>query len=188
MRKVILQEFVSLDGFAAGPNESVDFVPASTSDDPSLERHQLQLARTVDLILLGRVTYQMFVEYWPGKTRDEDPAADIMNHTPTVVFSKTLNRAPWGKYVDATIVKDDPAATVTRLRQEPGQDMVVWGSLTVARALLKAGLVDRCELVICPVVLGKGTPLFHETVKEFKPSLKATTAFDRGAVALSYES
>jgi hypothetical protein len=79
MRQVILQEFVSLDGLAAGPNASVDFVPASTRGDRSFEKHQLRFAETIDTILLGRVTYRMFADYWPTATTDTDKAADMLN-------------------------------------------------------------------------------------------------------------
>jgi dihydrofolate reductase len=87
MRQVILQEFVSLDGLAAGP-------------------------KTIGTILPGRVTYRMFADYWPTATTDTDKAADMLNETPKIVFSKTLNRAPWGKWAQATVVKTDAAEAV----------------------------------------------------------------------------
>jgi dihydrofolate reductase len=186
MRKVILQEFVSIDGLAAGPKGNVDFIPAATQNDPSLDRHQLELTDSVDLILLGRVTYEMFAGYWPNQTKEDDPAADVLNETPKLVFSKTLKRAPWGKYAEARVEPGDAAEVVARLKQEPGKDMMLWGSLSVARALTKAGLIDRYELVVCPVVLGDGTPLFGDEISEREFKLQETMAFDRGGVALAY--
>jgi dihydrofolate reductase len=100
MRKVILQEFVSVDGMAAGPNGSVEFVPECTRGDRGFGKHQLEFAKRIDTILLGRVTYQMFASYWPTAT--DDPAADMLNNTPKIVFSKTLERAPWGSYAETT--------------------------------------------------------------------------------------
>jgi dihydrofolate reductase len=140
MRQVILQEFVSLDGLAAGANASVDFIPTATKDDHSFEQHQLQFARTIDTILLGRVTYQMFAGYWPTATVETDKAADMLNLTPKVVFSKTLDQAPWGKY----------------------------------------------QLVVCPVVLGSGTPLFGDQAPRLDLKLQEAKTFDRGEVTLKY--
>jgi hypothetical protein len=91
MRKVILQEFVALDNLAAGPNNSVDFVPASTQGDQSFGREQMKFMDTIDTILLGRVTYRMFADYWPKVTMGEEkPFADKLNAIPKIVFSKTL--------------------------------------------------------------------------------------------------
>jgi hypothetical protein len=95
MRDVILQEFVTLDGLAAGPNDSVDFVPASTQGDQSFGQRQLGFMDSVDLILLRRVTYAMFAGHWPKVTSGQDkPFADKLNATPKIVFSKSLDRAP----------------------------------------------------------------------------------------------
>src|SRR5688572_481418 len=105
MRRVILQEFVTIDGMAAGPDDSVDFVPAATSGDQSFGQRQLGFMDSIDVILLGRVTYEMFAGYWPDvSSGDDKPFADKLNTIPKVVFSKTLDRAPWGKWTDATIV------------------------------------------------------------------------------------
>ena len=97
MRKLILQEFVSLDGLAAGPSDSVAFVPTSTQGDQSFGREQLALMDAIDALLLGGVTYRMFAGFWPNVTEGEEkPFADKLNATPKVVFSKTLERASWG--------------------------------------------------------------------------------------------
>jgi dihydrofolate reductase len=93
MRKVILQEFVSIDGFVAGPNDSVDFIPASTQCDSSFGREQIALMDTIDTVLLGRVTYGMFAGFWPNVTEGEQKEfADKFNAVPKVVFSKTARR------------------------------------------------------------------------------------------------
>ena len=95
MRKLILQEFVSLDGLAAGPSDSVA-IPTSTQGDQSFGREQLALMDAIDALLLGGVTYRMFAGFWPNVTEGEEkPFADKLNATPKVVFSKTLERASW---------------------------------------------------------------------------------------------
>ena len=110
MRKVIVQEFVSLDGMAAGENDSVDFVPATTSGDESFGARQLSFMETVDTILLGRKTYELFAGYWPNVTSGDDKEfADRINAIPKIVASRTLDRAPWGSYPPASVVKTSPA-------------------------------------------------------------------------------
>jgi dihydrofolate reductase len=117
MRKVILQEFVTLNGLASGPNDSVDFVPAATAGDQSFGRRQMGFMDSIDTILLGRVTYEMFAAHWPNVTSGDDkPFADKLNAIPKVVFSRTLGRAPWGKWDEARIVKNSAAKEVAKLK------------------------------------------------------------------------
>jgi dihydrofolate reductase len=187
MRKVILQEFVTLDGLAAGRKDNVDFVPASTKDDRAFGREQMVLMDSIDTIVLGRVTYQLFSGYWPKVTEGEEKTfADRMNATPKIVFSKTLDRAPWGKWPDAKVVKNDAADEVAKLKQQSGKDMVIWGSISLAQSLINAQLIDEYRLVFCPVVLGSGRPLFGDGVESLGMKLVSTKTLDRGAVLLKY--
>lgn len=186
MRKVILQEFVSLDGFAAGPNGSVDFVPRATKDDLSFGAGQLKLMDSIDTILLGRVTYQMFSGYWPNVTEgDEKEFADKLNGTPKIVFSKTLERAPWGSWPEATVIRNS-ADEVATLRKQDGKDLIIWGSISLAQSLMKKGLIDEYQLVMCPAVLGGGKPLFGDKVDPREMTFLEAKTFDRGAVMLKY--
>jgi dihydrofolate reductase len=94
MRNVILQEFLSLNGLAAGPNDRVAFVPASSQGDQSFGQHQLRFIDSVDAILLGRVTYTMFAGHWPKvSSGDDKPFADKLNAIPKIIFSTSLDRA-----------------------------------------------------------------------------------------------
>ena len=187
MRKVILQEFVSLDGLASGPDDRVDFVPRAMQGDQSFARAQLELIDSIDTIVLGRVTYQMFSQYWPHVTQpDERAFADKVNATPKIVFSTTLDRAPWGTWDEAAVVKNSAAGEVAKLRQQAGKDLLIWGSLSVAQALINEVLIDEYQLVVCPVVLGGGRQLFRHKVDQFELELLETKPFDRGAVLLKY--
>ncbi|MEX2284379.1 MAG: dihydrofolate reductase family protein [Gemmatimonadota bacterium] len=187
MRRVILQEFVTIDGLAAGPNDSVDFVPAATSGDQSFGQSQLGFIDSIDAILLGRVTYEMFAAYWPEvSSGDDKPFADKLNAIPKVVFSKTLDRAPWGKWADATIVKTSAAMEVARLSRESGKDMVIWGSISLAQSFMRENLIDEYQLVVCPVVMGSGKPLFDNQAGPSDLKLLSTKSFDRGTVLLAY--
>jgi dihydrofolate reductase len=187
MRKVILQEFVTLNGLAAGPNDSVDFIPASTDGDQSLGQRQIDFIDSIDAILLGRVTYKMFAEYWPNVTEGEEkPFADKLNALPKVVFSQTLDRAPWGAWDDAAIVRSSAASEVAMLKQQSGKNMVIWGSISLAQSLMKEGLIDEYQLIVCPVVLGSGKPLFGDNLDPFDLKFLNTRSFDRGTVLLAY--
>jgi dihydrofolate reductase len=186
MRKVILQEFVSLDGLASGPNDSTDFVPASVAGDQNFGRRQMKFLDSIDAILLGRVTYEMFAAYWPKVTSGEDkPFADKLNATPKTVFSRTLNRAPWGQWDNARIVKNSAAKEIAKLKQQSGKDMVIWGSLSLAQSLTSEALIDEYQLIVCPIILGSGKRLFGEA-DSFGMKLLNTKSFDRGAVLLVY--
>ena len=187
MRKVILQEFVSLDGLASGANGRVDFVPTAMQGDQSFGRDQLKLIDSIDTILLGRVTYQMFSQYWPNVTRpDEKAFADKVNATPKIVFSKKLDRAPWGTWDEAQVVNNSAARELAKLTRQAGKDVLIWGSLSVAQSLMNQALIDEYQLVVCPVVLGGGRPLFQDKVDKFELKLLEATLFDRGAVLLKY--
>jgi dihydrofolate reductase len=165
MRRVIVQEFVTLDGFAAGPEGELDFIRASTTVDPvdsEAARDQLDFVSRVETILLGADTYRMFAQYWPEQTTETELIADALNSTPKIVFSSTLESAPWGTWDGARIVRGSPSDEVRRLKEGDGGDIVVWGSLTLVPTLLEDGLVDEFNLWVCPVVLGSGKRLFPQ--------------------------
>lgn len=189
MRNLIMQEFLSVDGMAAGKDGNTDFIPASTRSDHSFGRRQEGFLDSIDTMLLGRKTYEMFSSYWPKVTSGEERQfADKLNALHKVVFSRTLDRAPWGdgEWEDATIVNTDAAREVERLKQQPGQDLVIWGSLTLAHFLMHEGLIDEFQLIVCPVVLVEGRRLFDDQVTPGEMHLLSTRPFDRGAVLLSY--
>ena len=132
MRRVILQEFITLDG-AAGPNDTVDYVPASTKGDKAFGKEQLKLMQTTDAVLLGRKTYQMFADYWPKITKGKEKQfADKLNSIPKVVFSRTLESAPWGDWEEARIVKETAVKEIPKLKRRSGKNMVIWGSISLA--------------------------------------------------------
>lgn len=164
-RKVIVQEFITIDGFAAGPNGELDFIE-SAAVDPTGGEHvedQLRFLETIDTILLGAITYRMFAEYWPNQTTDTERIADALNATPKIVFSRSIEHAPWGSWDPARVVDGDAIEEIRRLKRDAGKDMVLWGSLSLARSLMNTGLVDEYRLWVCPVLLGEGKRFFGDT-------------------------
>jgi dihydrofolate reductase len=132
MRNLILQEFVTLDGLAAGPEDSVDFVPLATRGDQSFGREQLAFIDGIGALVLGRITYQLFASDWPGVDQgDETPFADRFNAARKVVFSKTLDRAPWGDWGEARVLKTSPAPEVADLKAQTGKDIAIFGRISV---------------------------------------------------------
>jgi len=186
-RKVIVQEFVSVDGFAAGPNGDVAFIPASMRGDRSFGREQTAFMDECDTMLLGRVTYEMFSGYWPNVTQgDEQPFADKFNGLAKIVFSRSLNRAPWGSWPDARVAGRPPEEEVANLRRGSGRHIFVSGSISLVEALVSANLVDEFRLVMCPVVLGSGRRLFGDELQTRMKTLDVHR-LDGGAVSLRYD-
>ncbi|MDR6195251.1 dihydrofolate reductase family protein [Siphonobacter sp. SORGH_AS_0500] len=186
MRKLILQEWISLDGFAADENGQTDFFNKPEYNEES-EADVLDFMGTIDAILLGSRTYRMFVEYWPTVTTEVETIADKLNETPKIVFSRMVDHVPWGKWNDARIVNRNAVEEVTRLKNKPGLDMVLWGSLSLAQSLLRAELIDEIQLRVCPVILGKGKRLFSEEMKHLELELLETQSFKSGLVFLKYQ-
>ncbi|MFN2386780.1 MAG: dihydrofolate reductase family protein [Thermoanaerobaculia bacterium] len=105
----------------------------------------------IDTILLGRMTYGMFADYWPKVTEgDDERFAEKINSMPKVVFSRRLDRAPWGKWDDARIVSKRAEEEVAALKKQAGKDMVIWGSISVAQSLIREGLIDESSRGLSP--------------------------------------
>jgi dihydrofolate reductase len=155
MGRLIVEQIITADGFAAAPDGSLDFMTVADPNDGT-DEGQIAMLENVDAILLGRNTYTMFADYWPDKTTDEEPLADFINETPKHVVTNTLRRAPWGDYASATVEVGEPRDTVHRMKRRYSGDIVLWGSLMLAGALLQAELVDIVRLRIVPVLLGEG--------------------------------
>jgi len=186
MRRLILQEWVSLDGYAVDGGGSLDFFPESETDKFS-DRDQLAFLDSVDTILLGRKTYELFVDYWPTAETDEEIIADRLNELPKLVFSNTLGEAPWGTWPPARVVPGDAVAEIGRLKAQEGKHMVLWGSLSLAQDLMLADLIDEYHLQLCPTLVGGGRPLFPTREGYAKLERVNLRTYDTGVVFLHYE-
>ena len=186
MRKIILEEWLSLDGYAADKNGKLDFFPSTEANKYS-DQDQLGFLDTIDTILLGRVTYDLFKDFWPTATTDTEIIADKLNSIPKLVFSNTLKDAPWGKWPAAHIIPGNAVEEIRKLKEKEGEDMVLWGSISLAQALIKAALIDELHIQICPTIIGGGRLLFPslEAYANFK--LVDCKKYDTGVVFLKYE-
>ncbi len=169
MRKLIVEEWISLDGYAADRNGTTDFFPSSEENRYS-DEDQLKFLESVDTILLGRKTYEIFVDFWPTDKSKQEIIADKLNEIPKVVISNTLKQAPWGNWPDATIIQGDAVEAVRKLKHEKGKNIVLWGSISLTQSLMKANLIDEYHLQLIPTRLGEGRLLFpkEEESKELK--------------------
>jgi dihydrofolate reductase len=163
MRKVVASIFVTVDGVMEDPGgaEGFDlggwsFKYGGRSDDDM--QHASDLMRASDALLLGRVTYEGFAKAWPGM-KDGGWYADRMNSLPKYVVSSTLDKAEWN---NSTIIKGDVAKEVARLKEQPGQNLLIFGSGELVNGLLRHGLIDEIRLLVHPVVLGRGKRLFAD--------------------------
>jgi dihydrofolate reductase len=176
LRKIILGMNISLDGYVAGPNGELDFL-YHTMTPAQLEMETKSL-REVDTILLGRINYQGMAAYWPTQTSE---LADLLNSREKIVFSKTLDKLEWN---NSRLAKNDINEEVAQLKQQSGKNIVVTGGPTFAQSVLRLGLIDEISLVIHPVVLGSGLPLFAERLNL---KLLETITFDSGAIQHTYQ-
>jgi dihydrofolate reductase len=179
MRKVIASEFLSLDGVFEAPDQW--HVPYF--DEQMGEEIGRAMAAS-DAMLMGRVLYEEWADFWPRQDPEENPVAARMNGVRKYVVSTTL-KEPLG-WDNSTLIKGDVAEEVSRLKELPGKDILVFGSGTLVNGLMRLGLIDEYRLMIFPVVLGSGQRLFGDGVEETVLELVGTDTFDTGVVVLSY--
>lgn len=184
MRKLIVQEWLSADGFAADENGTTDFFGPTEANEQS-DKDILADMDALDTILLGANTYKMFLDFWPTEKAANEIIADRINQTPKIVFSNSLQQVEWGKWDTIQLQTGDAVDRVKELKQQDGKDMVLWGSLTLFRSLLAAGLVDELQLRTVPVILGKGIRLFGQS-GQIRLKTLATKTYDSGYTLVSY--
>ncbi len=188
MRRVIVSNVMTLDGFVAGPNGELDwFVHKGFMKGTEFGEYARNLIRSVDAVLLGRRTYEEFVSYWPTATDDDPVVTERINNLPKFVFSRSLKQVSWGDWGTARLVREEAEVAVSKMKQEPGRDVVIYGSATLVSTLMKAGLIDEYQLIIHPVVLGRGRPEFKDLNERYHLNLKEMKQLKTGAVLLVYQ-
>ena len=186
MRKVIVSMMVTLDGFFAGPKGELDWHIV----DEEFNQYAIDLLSKVDALLFGKVTYQIMADYWPAAaTNPSTPKSDVeiadkMNNLPKIVFSKTLQEVKWN---NSRLVKDNIAEEISKMKQQPGKDMVIFGSGSVVSTFMQHGLIDEYRIIVNPVVLGNGKPLFKGINGKQNLKLLKTKVLGSGVVILYYE-
>lgn len=185
MRKIILSIPITLDGFIEGTHRELDWVIA----DDELHDFYTKLLQSADLLLFGRVTYELMKGYWPTATSDpqatesEKRFANTMNPMRKIVFSKTLKQVDWNTQVIDSFLPE----VILDMKAQPGRNILLSGGATLAQAFLKHGLVDEYQPVIQPVAIGEGRALFGGIQEQIKLNYLWNQKFSSGAVAICYQ-
>lgn len=185
MRKLMVFESISADGYFADKNSGLGWAHRSSSDNSDFNSWVNSNASSGGQLLFGRITYEMMVSYWPTPmAKQNDPVvAEGMNQAGKIVFSRTLKSADWS---NTTLMKGDLVEEVRKLKQGPGGGITILGSGSIVTQLAKAGLIDGYQLVVVPVVLGDGRRLFDGLDKPLDLTLTDSRKFSNGNVVLSY--
>jgi len=183
MPSLVVFNQVSLDGFIADANGDMSW---AHKQDTEWNDFVAGNASGESRMLFGRFTYEMMAGWWPTpQARAAMPAvAERMNSSPKVVFSRSLKAATWN---NTRLVATDMAGEVRRLKREAGPDMVIMGSGSIVAQLADEGLVDQFMIVVNPVVLGGGKPMFSAASKRLSFKQTGTRAFGNGNVLLNYQ-
>jgi len=183
MRKLIVFNQMTLDGYIADRNGDMSW---AHKQDEEWNAFVQGNASGGGELLFGRITYELMASFWPTPVAMQNfpVVAEEMNKLPKVVFSRTMDKASWN---NTKLVKKDIAVEVRKMKKEPGLGMVIMGSGSIVSQLAQEGLIDEYQIVINPLVLGKGKTMF-DTIKE-KLTLKQTKTrtFGNGNVLLCYE-
>ena len=180
MRKLKLQVQMTVDGYIAGPNGEMDWMVFNW--DNQLKKYVTEISESFDCIILGRKLAQGFIPHWASNPEQE--GADKFNSTKKFVFTKTIDKSEWDNTI---LAKGDLVDEITKLKNQDGKDIIVYGGSTFVSALIKKGLVDEFHLFINPTAIGSGLTIFNELNNRQNLTLIKSIPFDCGIVVLNYK-
>jgi len=183
MRKLFLFMMVSLDGYFEGPDHDLSWHNANNDEFADFANEQ---TANVGVIIFGHRTYDMMADFWPKPIGEQADAttARLMNETPKIVISKTFTHADWQ---NASVISHNIKEEILKLKEQPGKDLAVYGSSNLCVSLLEMGLLDELRIMVNPVVIGAGTPLFKGIKQPLKTELLSSRQFKSGNVLLTYK-
>lgn len=181
MRKLIVSEWMTLDGVFDGDTMKEWFMPFDSNDRRS---YIIRTMDACDAILLGRTTYEMLASYWSPLKNNEDGLADKINSVPKNVVSATLKKADWN---NSTIITENVTEEITRLKQQPGHEIHIEGSATLVQSLMKANLIDEYRFLVHPIIAGGGKRFFKEGMQTDRLKIVKTESLDNGVVLQCYQ-
>lgn len=181
MRKLTIFNFITLDGYFEGPNKDISW----HYHDAETDEYAIEMLKQGSTLLFGRITYELMAGYWssPDAIKNTPLVAERMNSADKIVFSRTLKNVEWN---NTRVVKDDIGKKIKKMKQIPGKDMAVLGSGSIVTQFAELGLIDEYQIMVDPVVLGDGTPLFRGIKHRLDLKLTSTRTFKNGVVLLCY--
>lgn len=186
MRKLKLQVQISIDGYISGANGEMDWMVWNW--DEELKKYVIGITDTVDCILLGRKLAQGFIPHWAEAAKKIDdpeaPFAQKMSETAKIVFSKTVQHSDWNNTV---VASGNLVEEIAALKNQPGNDMIVYGGGTFVSSVIKHNLIDEYHLFVNPSILGSGMTIFEGSEQRLNLTLSAARAFDCGIAVLCYQ-
>lgn len=176
MRRVILSMMVSVDGFIEGKDPEHNW----HNWDNEMAGYMMNFFKTVDTFIYGRRSYEAMIAYWPELS---DEFANVMNQTKKLVFSRTLENVIW----NSKLINSNSVEEIRSLKKEEGKDMVLFAGADLAETFINNNLIDEFRLIVNPILLGSGKPLFKNIDKIYNLKLKETLSFNCGNIILIYE-
>jgi dihydrofolate reductase len=177
MRKLVVSEFVSLDGVMEDPQWTFQFMSEVQ------EKFKFDELKASDALLLGRVTYDGFAAAWPNMIEETGEYGEWMNDYPKYVVSTTLEEVQWK---NSQLIKGDIAEEIIKLKQQPGKDILVFGSCSLVQTLIQLDLIDEYRLMVFPVAVGSGKRVFGDGIDKKVLRLADTKTFSSGVIVLTY--
>jgi dihydrofolate reductase len=182
MRKVTVFNFVTLNGYFEGPKKDISWHRHGAEENA----YSIEALKSGNTLLFGRVTYELMASYWqtPMAIKNDPVVAEGMNNAEKIVFSRKLKKVEWN---NTRLVKNDVKKEIRKMKQQPGKDMALLGSGNIATQLAEQGLIDEYQIMVDPVVIGNGTPLFKNIKHKLDLKLTSTRIFQSGVVLLCYQ-
>jgi dihydrofolate reductase len=181
MRKLFTFNFVTLNGFYKGPKGDISWHRHGAEEN----EYAAENLKSGNTLLFGRVTYELMASYWPTPIaiKNDPLVAEGMNNADKIVFSRTLKKVEWN---NTRLVKDNIEEEIKKMKQQPGKDMTLLGSGSIVTQFAEQGLIDEYQIMVDPVVLGDGTPIFKNIKHKLDLQLTTARTFKSGVVLLCY--
>jgi dihydrofolate reductase len=186
MRKLVLFLHLSLDGFSATEEGGLEWIPYNEA----FEKYAEKVVSTVGMPVYGRVTYEMMKNYWPAFLTDETASAHDREHAAwlegveKIVVSTTLPHQEWN---NTRVLRENVAQELAKLKNEPGKDLVIFGSITLATSLIESNIIDEFQFTISPVILGKGKSFIRNIEEKLQLELLSSETIEGGILGLHYK-
>jgi dihydrofolate reductase len=186
MRKIIVFNLVTVDGLFAGPNGEIDW----HNYDDEMGKYSMEQLKSLGALIFGKTTYELMASYWPTPEglKGEPVVAEIMNSIPKIVFSKTLQDVKDGPlWKNVKVFREIKPEEIIKMKEQEGGDIAIFGSGTIVQQLTNLGLIDEYRLIVNPLILGNGKPLFKDIKDKLNLKLVNTRMFENGNALLFYQ-